>query len=111
MKLFELRLDVTEVALEVLVHRTALAIPFGALVGRRRQAVVRTAEKVLPERELHKRPAVGLAPIAPSNRHRIRLHEAAPKKDPNLTPSFPRVSSRPVDHARRRAYQPAHEWV
>jgi hypothetical protein len=46
----ELPQDISKIPLEIFLHRTAFAVPFRALIGRRGQSIVDPAEKVLPER-------------------------------------------------------------
>ena len=50
---FELGPDVAEITLEVFLHRTGFAIPFGTLVAGWRETIVSAAEKVFPERQFH----------------------------------------------------------
>jgi hypothetical protein len=41
--------DIPKVSLEIFLHRTAFAVPFGTFIGGRREPVVWTAEEILAQ--------------------------------------------------------------
>jgi hypothetical protein len=59
--------DVSKVPLEVFLHGTALAVPFGTLIKRWRQPIIGSTEKISSQRHLHQRTVRGCAGITRSD--------------------------------------------
>src|SRR5256886_10927241 len=89
----ELRPDIPDITLKILVHGTGLAVPLGTLIRCRRQPVVRPTEEIFSQRQLQQRPPLQSARVA-SSRGKFGFGFRGPasslfQKRPHLTPRVP----------------------